>query len=132
MATTTKKQNIVKVEVRYVPAAKIGQVFMKAQMGLAEGYLAYKDMDLVDMPGFEQSRRASNHPKNLETIYKHYQSIDGANDERCTQLKVRSMTVGDALVIEGVAYYVAPTDFAPSGFVTKLGNELVPVTIPEG
>jgi hypothetical protein len=127
MATTAKKSSIVKVEVRYVPAARLGQVFLKAQLGQADGFLDPKDMELVDMPGFEMMRRASNHPKNLETIYKHYQTIDGTPDERCTQLKVRSMTVGDCLVIEGTAYYVA-TD----GFVTKDGDQLVPVTIPEG
>jgi stage V sporulation protein SpoVS len=128
MATTAKKSNVVKVEVRYVPATKIGEVFMKAQMGLVDGFLNPSDMDLVDMPGFEVSRRASNHPKNLETIYKHYQAIDGTPDERCTQLKVRSMTVGDCLVIEGTAYYVAPNE----GFVTKDGSQLVPVTASEG
>lgn len=123
MPPTTKKQNIVKVEVRYVPASKIGQVFMQAQMGQPEGFLPVKELDLVDMPGFNQSRRAPNHPKNLETIYKHYQTIDGTPDERPTQLKVRSMTVGDALVIEGVAYYVAP-----EGFATLEDGQLVPVT----
>ena len=123
MATSTNK-NLTKVEIRYVPAAKIGEVFMKATLGLAEAFLPPNEMDLVDMPGMNATRRAANHPKNLETIYKHFQTISGSSDERPSQLKVRSMATGDAIVIDGTAYYVAS-----SGFVTKAKDgTLVPVT----
>ena len=122
MATPTK--NLTKVEIRYVPAAKIGEVFMKATLGLPEAFLPYKEMDLIDMPGMNATRRAPNHPKNLETIYKHYQSISGDSSERPGQLKVRSMATGDAIVINGEAYYVAA-----QGFVTRAKDgSLVPVT----
>jgi hypothetical protein len=123
MASTTNK-NLTKVEIRYVPAAKIGEVFMKATLGLPEAFLPPNEMDLIDMPGMNATRRAPNHPKNLETIYKHFQTISGDSSERPTQLKVRSMATGDAIVIGGVAYYVAAT-----GFVTKTKDgTLVPVT----
>lgn len=122
MATSTK--NLTKVEIRYVPAAKIGECFMKATLGLPEAFLPYKEMDLIDMPGMNATRRAPNHPKNLETIYKHFQSISGDATERPAQLKVRSMATGDAIVIDGTPYYVAS-----DGFVTKAPDgTLVPVT----
>jgi hypothetical protein len=109
MATT--KTNLIKVEIRYVPAARIGEVFMQAQLGKAEAFLPSDDMELIDMPGFNATRRAASHPKNLETIYKHYQNIDGTSDERTTQLRARSMTVGDAIVVNGRAFYVAAKGF---------------------
>lgn len=108
------KPKMTKVEIRYIPAEKIGECFMKANLGLPEGFLPYKEMDLIDMPGMNASRREPNHPRNLETIYKHYQTVSGDSTERPSQLKVRSMAVGDAIVIDGVAYYVAA-----SGFVTR-------------
>ena len=119
MATTT---NVTKCEIRYVPANLIGEVFGKAQLGIRDAYLKPEDMELIDMPGLDHSKRAANHPKNLETIFKHYQSIDGDDKERTTQLKMRSMTVGDAIVVSGTAYYVAP-----DGFVTIVDDEIVPV-----
>ena len=122
MATSTK--NLTKVEIRYVPAAKIGEVFMKATLGLPEAFLPYKEMDLIDMPGMNATSRAANHPKNLETIYKHYQAISGDASESPAQLKVRSMATGDAIVVDGVAYYCAA-----EGFVTKAPDgTIVPVT----
>lgn len=108
------KPKMTKVEIRYIPAEKIGECFMKANLGMPEGFLPYKEMDLIDMPGMNASRREPNHPRNLETIYKHYQTVSGDSTERPSQLKVRSMAVGDAIVIDGVAYYVAA-----SGFVTR-------------
>lgn len=121
MTTTT---NITKIEIRYVPADKIGEVYMKAQLGLRDGYLKPEDMDLQDMPGLDHSKRPANHPKNLETIRRAYQKIDEKDEnERPTMLKVRSMTVGDCIVIQNVAYYVSP-----SGFVTiNDKDEVVPV-----
>jgi hypothetical protein len=68
---------------------------------MAEGFLPYKEMDLIDMPGMNASRREPSHPRNLETIYKHYQTVSGDSTERPTQLKVRSMAIGDAIVIDG-------------------------------
>lgn len=109
MATT--KTNLVKVEIRYVPAAQIGAVFLKAQLGNPDAFMDPDKMELIDMPGFNATRRAASHPKNLETIYKHYQNIDGTADERTTQLKSRSMTVGDAIVVNGRAFYVAAAGF---------------------
>lgn len=123
MATSTAK-NLTKVEIRYVPAAKIGEVFLKATLGDESAFMPPKEMDLIDMPGMNATRRSPNHPKNLETIYKHYQAISGDNSERPAQLKVRSMATGDCIVIEGTAYYVAA-----QGFVTKAKDgSLVPVT----
>jgi hypothetical protein len=120
MATT---QNVTKVEIRYVPAEKIGVVFGQVLTGSRDGFLPPEQMELVDMPGLDHTKRAANHPKNLETIYKHYQSIDGTEDERTKQLKSRSMSYGDCIVIQGKAYYVAA-----EGFVTIEGDEVVPVT----
>lgn len=111
MASTASTKNVTKVEIRYVPADKIGEVFMKASLGMAEGFLPYKEMDLIDMPGMNATKRAPNHPKNLETIYKHYQTYSGDKTERPTQLKQRSMAAGDCIVINGVAYYVAANGF---------------------
>jgi hypothetical protein len=121
MATTA---NITKVEIRYVPDAKVGEVFGKAMLGSADGFLPPEDMELQDMPGLDHSKRPANHPKNLETIYKHYQAIDGDEKERTTQLKVRSMSMGDCIVIDGKAYYVAA-----EGFVTVENGEVKPVSI---
>lgn len=122
--TTATSKSLTKVEIRYVPPAKIGEVYVKALLGQPEAFLPYKEMDLIDMPGMNATRRAPNDPKNLETIYKHFQTIKGTPDERPTQLKCRSMTTGDAIVINGVAYYVAN-----QGFVTKAKDgSLVPVT----
>ena len=124
MSSTNTGKSLTKVEIRYVPADKIGEVFMKANLGQADGFLPYNEMDLIDMPGMNATRRAPNHPRNLETIYKHYQTISGDSTERPTQLKVRSMAVGDAIVINGTAYYVAP-----EGFVTRAKDGSVnPVT----
>lgn len=125
-ATVTKEKSI-KVEIRYVPDALLGEVWAKAQMGLPEGFLDVDKMDLIDQPGFIEQRRAANHPRNLETVYNYYQKIDGAPEERTDQLKVRSMSTGDAIVIAGVAYYVAT-----KGFVTKAADgSIVPVEVPE-
>lgn len=124
-ATTAKKETpakeaTVKTEIRYVPDAKVGDVWAKAQMGLPEGFLDPAELDLIDMPGFVAKKRAANHPRNLETIYNYYQRIDGAPEERTEQLKVRSMTTGDAIVIDGTAYYVAN-----KGFVTRADDGTV-------
>lgn len=106
------KSTLTKVEIRYIPSKLIGPLFMKAQTGDPEAFLPVADLDLIDMPGMEASRRPITHPKNLETIYRHYQRIDDTADERCTQLKVRSMSVGDAIVVKGKAYYVVAEGFA--------------------
>lgn len=109
-----EKAKITKIEIRYIPAAKIGECFMKASLGQPDGFLPYKELEIIDMPGMNAMRRSPSHPRNLETIYKHYQSISGDSTERPTQLKCRSMACGDAIVVDGVAYYVAP-----QGFVTR-------------
>src|SRR3954469_16372447 len=114
MATAkTEKDNrqTVKVEIRYIPDAKLGEAWMKAHQGDPSGFLPVDDMDLVDAPGFRFTRRAPSHPRNLETIYRNYQSISNAPEERTTQLKKRSMSVGDAIVIDSVPYYVAAAGF---------------------
>lgn len=118
------KTTLTKIEIRYIPNAKVGPLFMKAQLGQPEAFLPVSELDLIDMPGMDASRRAVSHPKNLETIYKHYQRIDDTPDERCTQLKVRSMSVGDAIVVKGKAFYVVSDGFA---FKDESGT-LVPVT----
>lgn len=118
---------ITRVEVRYVPDDKIDQVTAQAMLGLADGFLPAAQLELIDEPGFEHAKRDVDHPKNLETIYKAYQVVDGTDDERCAQLKVRSMTYGDAILFDGIAYYVA----ADGGFVTRTTKgELVPVAAP--
>lgn len=121
MSSTT---NITKVEIRYVPAEKLGEMYAKAMLGLREGFLDPSTMELQDVPGFDHAKREANHPKNLETIYKHYQVIDGADDERPAQLKIRSMSYGDCIIIDGKPYYVAS-----EGFVTIENDEVVPVTV---
>lgn len=125
-ATKAAKQNTTKAEIRYVPDAKIGEVWVKAQMGQVEGFLDPAEMDLIDMPGFVAQRRSASHPRNLETIYNYYQKIDGAPEERTEQLKVRSMSTGDAIVIDGTAYYVTA-----KGFVTVVDGKVIPVEAPE-
>lgn len=122
------KTNYTKVEIRYIPSKMIGPLFMKAQIGNADAFLEFSELDLIDIPGIDATRRAVSHPKNLETIYKHYQRVDDTPDERCTQLKVRSMGVGDAIIVNGKAYYVTTKDLSESGFATKDGGSLVPVT----
>lgn len=114
--------NITKIEIRYVPDNKVGEIYGKAMLGLPEGFLPPEDMELQDMPGLDHSKRPANHPKNLETVYKHYQTIDGDEKERPTQLKVRSMTIGDCVVIDKVAYYVGA-----EGFVTVTDGVVTPV-----
>lgn len=118
------KTTLTKVEIRYIPSKLVGSLFMKAQLGKPEAFLPMSELDLIDMPGMDASRRAVSHPKNLETIYKHYQRIDDTADERCAQLKVRSMSVGDAIIVKGTAYYVVPDGFA---YKDEQGN-LVTVT----
>lgn len=120
MATTA---NITKLEIRYVSDARVGEVYGKVLTGDPTGFLPPEEMDLQDMPGLDHSKRPANHPKNLETIYKHYQVIDGDTNDRTAQLKVRPMTLGDCIVVNGVAYYVAE-----DGFVTVENGEVKPVT----
>lgn len=123
---STNTANITKIEVRYVPDDLVAEVTPKAMLGLREGYIPVERMELQDTPGFEHTKRGVNHPKNLETIYKAFQVVDGTDDERCAQLKIRSMSYGDAIVIDGKGYYVA-TD----GFVTiDDAGQLVPVEAP--
>ena len=69
--------NLTKIQVRYVPAAKIGEFFLKATLGQADGFLDPQEMDLVDEPGINAHRRSPAHPKNLETVYKHAESLNG-------------------------------------------------------
>lgn len=124
--STTPTKNVTKVEIRYVPPAKIGEVFMKASLGMADGFMPYKEMDLIDMPGMNATKRSPSHPKNLETIYKHYQTYSGDKTERPTQLKVRSMAAGDCIVINGEAFYVATNGFVKrntDGTITEVVAE---------
>jgi hypothetical protein len=116
--------NLTRCEIRYVPAAKMGEVYMKANLGLPEGFLGISEMEFVDSAGMNAIHRSANHPKNLETIYRAYQRIDDTPGERAHQLDQRSMTMGDAIVIDGRAYYVAS-----SGFVFKdAGGNIVELT----
>lgn len=120
------KSTLHKVEIRYIPAKQLGLLFMKASQGDPAAFLDPKDMELIDMPGFEGSRRPVTHPKNLMTIYKHYQRIVDTPDERTAAIKARSMSVGDAIVYKGVAYYVGPNE---TGFLVRdESGELVAVT----
>lgn len=104
------KAQLSRVEIRYMPKAQVGKLFMKAQMGDPAAFLPPHEMEPVDMPGMAAEIRAVNHPKNLRTIFKHYQRIDDTPDERTKQISIRSMTVGDAIVIKGKAYYVIDDD----------------------
>lgn len=116
------KSSIVKVDVYYVPNDLLDEATPRAMLGQRKGFLPVAQLDKVDSPGFEHSKRDVSHPKNLDTIYKAYQVVDSTEDERAVQLKIRSMTYGDAIVYDGVAYYVAA-----DGFVTVDGDEVVPV-----
>lgn len=130
---TKTEEKAVKVEIRYVKPEQVSVVWLNAHQNKPEGYLDPADMDLVDMPQFERnSKRDVAHPRNLETIYKHFQRIEDTNDERCAQLKIRSMSVGDCIVVDKRAYWVAPLGLVPTGFVTKdaKGN-IVPVEVPD-
>lgn len=111
------------LEIRYFPEDRAAEVFMLAHSGDPSGYLTPDKMVLVDEPCFEWKRRVPNHPRSLDKIYRVYQTIDGQADERTQTIKQRSMTVGDAIVIDNVAYYVAP-----DGFVTVKDGEIVPVS----
>ena len=110
----TTTNNITKIEVRYIPDKLIETTLPKAMLGLPEGFLPIDRLETQDTPGFEHTKRAVNHPKNLETVYRAFQVIDGTDDERCAQLRIRSMSWGDAVVVDGVGYYVAA-----DGFVTR-------------
>jgi hypothetical protein len=129
MAASTKKAEptVTRIEIRYVPDEKLGDVFMHAMLGQPEGFLDPKDMTLIDSPGFKWTKRSPSHPRNLEKVYNNYQKVDGDPSERTEQLGVRSMSTGDCLVIDGTAYYVSA-----SGFVTKTGDKLIPVESPDG
>lgn len=123
------KTTISRFEIRYIPAAKLGPLYMKVNKSDPSAFLPVNELDVVDMPGMNNVKRPLTHPKNLQTIYKMYQVIDGTDDERTAQIKARSMTLGDAIVIKGKAYYVANSDQFPSGFVVKNdAGELVEVT----
>jgi hypothetical protein len=70
------------------------------------------------------TNRPSGHPRVLESVYSSYQRIDGdVKTERVEQLKRRSMSVGDAIVIEGETYYVANL-----GFIKIEDGKIVEVT----
>lgn len=119
----TSNTNITKVEVRYIPDDLVAEVTPKAMLGMREGFIVTDRLEVQDTPGFEHTKRAVNHPKNLETIYKAFQVVDGTDDERCAQLKIRSMSYGDAIVISNETYYVTA-----DGFVTvNAEGDLVPV-----
>lgn len=123
------KTAVTRFEIRYVPANQLGKLYMKANNSDPSAFLPPNELDVIDMPGMNNTKRPITHPKNLMTIYKMYQVIDGTDDERTAQIKARSMTLGDAIVIKGKAYYVANSDRFPSGFVVKNeAGELVEVT----
>lgn len=119
MASTA---SITKCEIRYVPDALVGEIYGKAMLGLTDGFLPVDKLELQDIPGLDHSRRAANHPRNLETLYRHYQTIDGDDKERPSQLRIRSMSLGDAIIVDGKAYYVAS-----EGFVTVEDGVVTPV-----
>jgi hypothetical protein len=119
-------QNITKIEVRYVPDAQVAEVTRRPCSACVRASSPWIRWRSRTRPGFEHTKRSVNHPKNLETIYKAFQVVDGTDDERCAQLKIRSMSYGDAIVFNGVAYYVAA-----DGFVTIDGDTLVPVVEPQ-
>lgn len=124
-----ERKSLTRFEIRYMPAAKLGSLFMKVNNSVPEAFLPVDDLDVVDMPGMNNTRRPVTHPRNLLTIYQQYQVIDGTDDERTKQLGCRSMTVGDAIVVNGTAYYKVNDEHFPSGFATKdADGKLVEVT----
>lgn len=123
------RKSLTRFEIRYIPAAKLGPLFLKANGSDPDAFLPVEQLEVIDMPGMNNTRRAVTHPRNLLTIYQQYQAIDGTDDERTKQLGCRSMTTGDAIVVNGVAYYKVNEDHFPSGFATKAADgKLVDVT----
>lgn len=117
-------ENKVKIEVRYVPASRVLENYAKASLGHPDGFLSPEELELVDVCTLLTKHRAANHPSNLHTIYCRYQSVKKTEDERTTQLEIRSMTMGDALVIDGRAYYVTDVGFS----VKDSEGNLVPIS----
>lgn len=101
----------VKVEVRYVPPARVLEIYGKVSLGLPDAFLPPGDLQLIDVCTLKLHMRPANHPANLDTMYRSYQSVDRTPDERTTQLDERSMTKGDAFIIDGHAYYVVDDGF---------------------
>lgn len=132
MATSTKKTttgttnepNLTRMEIRYVPEDRVAEIFMKASLGREDGFLPTDELELVDVPAMQWQHCPPTHPNNLDKVYSEYQRVDSALTERVEQLGVRSMSVGDCVVIGDKQYWVAS-----EGFVTKddSGN-IVPVT----
>lgn len=115
------RTNLVKCEIRYVPGERLGEVFMKAYTGNPDGFLPPEELVSVDVPGINAVYRAPNHPRSLDTIYRIFQRINDTDDERAKQIGQRSMTVGDAVIINNRAYYVSR-----DGQVGRGGTRMVP------
>ena len=121
---TKTEPNLTRLEIRYVPEDKIGDVFMRASLGRREGFLPVDELELVDVPAMQWQHCPPTHPNNLDKIYSEYQRVESALSERVEQLGVRSMSVGDCIVVEEKQYWVSS-----EGFVTLDENgEIVPVT----
>jgi hypothetical protein len=124
MSDKTEKTDIVRVEIYYVPDDKVSDAWPKCLVGDVGGFLPVEDLELIDTPGLQRvTNRPVGHPRVLESVYSSYQRLDGdPQKERVEQLKRRSMSVGDAIVIDKQAYYVAS-----EGFITLVDGKLVPV-----
>lgn len=122
--TTKTEPTLTRMEIRYVPEDRIGEIFMKANLGRRDGFLPVDELELVDVPAMEWQHCHPGHPNNLDKTFNEYQRVSSTLEERVEQLGVRSMSVGDCIVIEDVQYWVAPDGFVVLGE----GDELVPVT----
>lgn len=124
MAAAKTEPNLTRLEIRYVPEDRIGEVFMLASLGRREGFLATDELEVVDVPAMQWQHCPPTHPNNLDKVYSEYQRVDSTLAERVEQLGVRSMSVGDCVIVEGKQYWVAS-----EGFVTVDENDqIVPVS----
>ena len=101
----------VRVEIRYSPNDKVAEIFRRVAKGEWDALMSADQMKMIDAPGFEYYRRPPSHPKNLTQIYNVYQVVDSDDTERTHTLDERAMTIGDAIVVDGRAYYVLLNGF---------------------
>lgn len=114
---------IVRCEIYYVPDEKVSEVWPLCVTEDPKGFLPTGDLELIDTPGLQRvTNRPVGHPRVLESVYSSYQRVDGSENERVQQLRKRSMSVGDAIVIDGETYYVANL-----GFIQIVDEKIVPV-----
>lgn len=120
----TEPSSKTRIEIRYVPAERIAEVVIKLIAGDPGAYLPVEELEPVDQPVLVHRQREANHPRNLRTIFKRYQRLDG--EDRIKVLDLRPMGIGDCLMIFGVPYYVTAAMPNPA-FAVVIDGNITPV-----